>query len=148
MKQILTGVALGWMMRAEVAVVIIFRTFVALALLATSVGPHGDEPPSPPRSRLAPVAPAVEGSAVTEPPKSARLPRIVPVDPFLTNLLMKPKIQYGGFAVEASRKGSNSFSRLFHWKEPGGFSVVSKNYAGDTSSGQARGFVVFSARFP
>ena len=85
---------------------------------------------------------------VIEAPQPVKPIFMVPSDPFLTNLLMKPKIQYGGFAVDASRRGSNSFSRLFHWKEAGGFSVVSKNYSGDTGAGRSRGFILFSAGFP
>ena len=75
-------------------------------------------------------------------------PRFVPDDPFLTNLLMKPRLQYGGFVTEASRKNSNSFSRLFHWREPGGFETASKNFSGDTSGGRSKGWVLFSIGFP
>ena len=75
-------------------------------------------------------------------------PRFVPDDPFLTNLLMKPRLQYGGFVTEASRKNSNSFGRLFHWREPGGFESASKNFSGDTSGGRSKGWVLFSIGFP
>gem|GEM_PF-2469880 len=93
-------------------------------------------------------AQAPASPVVIQAPQPLKSVLIVPSDPFLTNLLMKPRIQYGGFAVDASRKGSNSFSRLFHWKEAGGFSTVSKNYSGDTSAGRSRGFILFSAGFP
>ncbi len=75
-------------------------------------------------------------------------PRILPADPFLTNLRVRPKIHYGGLAVEATRHPATTFGRLFRWNEEGGFRVVSKNYSPDTSSGSARGFAFFKAEFP
>ncbi len=75
-------------------------------------------------------------------------PRIVPADPFLTNLLMRPMIHYGGLGFEATRHPASTFGRLFRWNEEGGFRVVSKNYSSDTSSGSSRGFSFFRADFP
>ncbi len=75
-------------------------------------------------------------------------PRIVPVDPFVTNLLARPQIHLSGLGLDIARHPSSTFSRLFRWNEAGAFRVVSKNYSPENHSGASRGFAVFRIEFP
>ncbi len=74
--------------------------------------------------------------------------RIVPTDPFLTNLLQRPKMIYGGLGVELARNPTAAVGQLFHWREEGGFGIVSRNYSPVKFPTDSGGFALFRLNFP